>query len=152
MNVSYNVSWRKPNANKKWQISMSLIHDRDTMEDFEEDAVEGRGKRRREMGYVSEAVRKQFLRIAAERESEIHRCDPKKIVTEALNDMDRVLDVTGVSKGLKSTLCTLKEAAGRTRGAVLHLAAEAQKQARRSNERDGIEKELEAKDSEINEL
>lgn len=84
---------------------MSLIHDRDTMEDFEEDAVEGRGKRRREMGYVSEAVRKQFLRIAAERESEIHRCDPKKIVTEALNDMDRVLDVTGVSKELKSTLC-----------------------------------------------
>lgn len=75
---------------------------------------------------------------------------PKRIVTETFSDIDRVLDVLGVSKRLKGTFFrTLKEVTGRTRRAVLHLAAEVQKQARRSNERDGIERELEAKDREI---
>lgn len=68
--------------------------------------------------------------------------DKTRIVKETLDDMDRVLDVSGVSKGLKGSFVkTLKEAAGRTRGAIMHMSRVIDRVERRSSEK--INKELE---------
>lgn len=85
--------------------------------------------------------------IAADRESEIVRWDTKKVVVETLEDIGKGLRIAGVSKGLKPDLARdLKEAAGRTRSAILHLAAEAQKGIRRSSERENLQKNKQISD------
>lgn len=53
----------------KRHYSVKNLYDEEVNEDFEEDKVERRGKRRGEMGHMSKAVKKQFLKIAAEREA-----------------------------------------------------------------------------------
>lgn len=55
--------------------------------------------------------------------------------------MERVLKIASVLKELKSDLARdVKKAARRTRKVVLYLAAEAQKEIRRSSERESREK------------
>lgn len=93
--------------------------------------------------------------MAARRESRIGSWEFKKIVAEALEDMDRVLDVSAVSKGLKSTFMrTLKRAAACTRGAILHLAAENQKDGK-GTAPDALKRmnlEIQNREEEVNEL
>lgn len=56
---------------KKRLCLVKALHDRKVSKDFAEDKIEGRGKKRMEMGHVSEAVKKQFLNIAFETANKI---------------------------------------------------------------------------------
>lgn len=79
--------------------------------------------------------------MAAERKHKLEEMDKNRIMKEALEDLDRTLDVSGVSKGLKgSYVKILKEVASRTRGTILFMADEINRMGRRSTK--GINSEL----------